>query len=292
MRNRSARFGFSTFWVWPRNTIGSPASRRSSIPASAVRSVPPRRALKPSAAINGATYAARTSTVRASTIAAMPMVEPTSPRRLPKTAVSSRPMMRKIAPSSTSSIVCQFCVASVGLTIAPKAIPAAIPSPGTTAASTSPTTVVDSNTSSTDRPPIAPNSRRKSMAGMATADEKSNGGNTPARIHSGSISTGGIPGSTLTPTPISTSSNGAATPIRSDSMLAAAIPNSPRTPTIKNSTQTPSGRDRSARAACRYPSVASALRSVSDESATCRESEGHGRGFRKRHPDGRVSPLA
>jgi hypothetical protein len=99
--------------------------------------------------------------------------------------------------------------ASVGLTIAPKAMPAARPSPGTARLSTTPTTPAESSTSSTDSPLMAANSRRKSIAGIATADAYSSGGSTPTRIHSGSTTTVGTPGTRLTAIPNATSSKSA-----------------------------------------------------------------------------------
>ncbi len=78
-------------------------------------------------------------------------------------------------------------------------------------------------TSTTDSPPIAPNSRRKFIAGIDTADEYRSGGSTPARIHSGSISTEAKTGRKLAPTPASTSTSGDATPSLGPTRVANAI---------------------------------------------------------------------
>ena len=65
----------------------------------------------------------------------------------------------------------EVATASVGLTIAPRATPHAKPSPGTTREKKSPSSSALAITSTTDRPLIAPNSRRKFIAGIDTAEE-------------------------------------------------------------------------------------------------------------------------
>ena len=120
--------------------------------------------------------------------------------------------------------------ASVGLTIAPTAIPVARSTPGTTWSRKTPMTTALTTTSTTDRLLIARRSRRKSMAGNETAAEYSSGGRTPIRIHSGSISTAGTNGRRLTPTPITTSSSGAATPSRDANAVTPAMHSTAVTP--------------------------------------------------------------
>jgi hypothetical protein len=61
--------------------------------------------------------------------------------------------------------------ASVGLMIAPSATPHAKPRSGMTSMKKTPSTSELATTNATDRPLMAPNSRRKFMAGIDTADE-------------------------------------------------------------------------------------------------------------------------
>ena len=86
---------------------------------------------------------------------------------------------------------------------------------------------------------MAPNSRRNSIDGIETEAEYSSGGSTPARIHSGSMSTAGTNGKRLTTIPAITRINGAATPIRAPSVEAATIPSRPSTTMIRASTASP-----------------------------------------------------
>ncbi len=133
----------------------------------------------------------------------------------------------------------EAATASVGLTIAPKAIPHPSPRPGISQAKNVPRIRALATTSATDRPLIAVNSRRKSIAGIDTDAEYKSGGSTPVRIQSGSTWTAGTNGSKLAPMPVTTSSSGAATPKRRSSVVAAVITSSARTTTIRNPTALP-----------------------------------------------------
>ena len=108
--------------------------------------------------------------------------------------------------------------------------------PGISQAKNAPSATALTTTSTTDRPLIAVKSRRNSIAGIDTAAEYSKGGNTPARIHSGSILTAGTNDKKLAPMPITTSTSGAASPRRGSSVVAAAITSNARTIRIRNST--------------------------------------------------------
>ncbi len=130
--------------------------------------------------------------------------------------------LSKLSPSRTAAtrvdtptlFTIEVATASVGLTIAPNAIPHPSPRPGISQAKNGPRIRALATTSTTDRPLMPMNSRRRSIAGIDTAAEYSNGGSTPMRIHSGSMWTAGTNGSELAPMPITTSSSGAATPKR------------------------------------------------------------------------------
>ena len=67
-------------------------------------------------------------------------------------------------------LMIDVATASVGLTIAPRATPQANPSPGSTSMKNRPSSSALAMTRTTDRPLIAPNSRRKFIAGIDTAD--------------------------------------------------------------------------------------------------------------------------
>src|SRR6478735_2973796 len=139
-------------------------------------------------------------------------------------------------PETPRRLTIVVATASVGLTIAPSAIPQARLSPGMAQEKKTPSSSAVITTSTTERPRIAVNSRRKSIEGIETAAEYSSGGRTTVRIHSGSISTSGTNGSRLTAMPTTTSSNGAAIPTRGPKAVAPAIASSPRTTTISEST--------------------------------------------------------
>nr|WP_236045479.1 hypothetical protein [Actinoplanes ovalisporus] len=86
----------------------------------------------------------------------------------------SRPSPSSIATTRCDTGVClmiEVATASVGLTIAPRATPHAKPRSGTARWKKRPRASALPTTSTTDRPPMAPNSRRKFIAGIATADE-------------------------------------------------------------------------------------------------------------------------
>ncbi len=84
--------------------------------------------------------------------------------------------------------------ASVGLTTAPRAMPAARLRSGRIVERMRPISTDETTTRTTDRPEIAFRLRRKSTSGTLTAAEYSSGGSTPARIHSGLTSTSGTNG--------------------------------------------------------------------------------------------------
>ena len=82
-------------------------------------------------------------------------------------------------PDTPMRVTIDVATASVGLTIAPSAIPHARPSPGITAAKNTPNSTALSTTSTTESPPMAVNSRRKSIAGIETAAEYSKAAGRP-----------------------------------------------------------------------------------------------------------------
>ena len=96
-----------------------------------------------------------------------------------RSSTSAVASLSRLSPSSRATTrrdteVCrtiEVVTASVGLTTAPRATPQAKPSPGRTSAKNSPSTSELATTRTTDRPLIAPNSRRKFIAGMETAEE-------------------------------------------------------------------------------------------------------------------------
>ena len=139
--------------------------------------------------------------------------------------------MSRLSPSSTvttrgealSRFTILVATASVGLTIAPSAMPIDSGIPGMRWVNSTPSSTALSSTSSTDSAPIAVKSRRNSIVGRLTADEYSSGGRTPARIHSGSIWTVGICGRKLIAIPSATRISGAATRARGASAVTASM---------------------------------------------------------------------
>ena len=85
----------------------------------------------------------------------------------------------RLSPSSTATtrprmptrFTIDVATASVGLTIAPSAMPHQMPRPGITQAKKNPSTIDEMTTSATDSPPMALNSRRKFMVGIETEAE-------------------------------------------------------------------------------------------------------------------------
>ena len=96
-------------------------------------------------------------------------------RRITSAVASlSRPSPSRTAvirPETPRRLTIVVATASVGLTIAPSAIPQARSSPGITAEKNSPSSTALSATSAIDRPRMAPNSRRKTIGGIETAAE-------------------------------------------------------------------------------------------------------------------------
>lgn len=104
----------------------------------------------------------------------------------------------------------EVATASVGERMAPKAIHQGSSRLGMIQWKKKPKITEERITRETARPPMALNSRRKFMAGMFTAEEKSSGGSTTARMISGSTSTSGTNGKKLTRMPMKTRISGAA----------------------------------------------------------------------------------
>ncbi len=113
---------------------------------------------------------------------------PTAPQNENDTAVatiavrsstSAVASLRRLSPSRIATtrldtdrcLMIDVAMASVGLMIAPRATPQAKPSPGMTAMKNRPRRSAVATTRSTERPLIAPNSRRKFIAGIDTAAE-------------------------------------------------------------------------------------------------------------------------
>ncbi len=90
----------------------------------------------------------------------------------------------------------------------------AIDTIGITAWSTKPTVIADTATNTTASSTMTRRLRRKSTRGTWSAEAYSSGGRISTSTTSGSISNEGNAGTRLTPMPTTTSSRGAATPIR------------------------------------------------------------------------------
>jgi|GEM_PF-4780079 len=121
---------------------------------------------------------------------------------------------------------------SVGLTIAPSAMPIGNEMSGMAHEKKKPISTALEMTSSTDMPLMTRKSRLNSKVGTETAAEYSSGGSTPARMNSGLISRCGTPGIKLTATPAATRINGAATPTRGAIEFAATMPTTANTATM------------------------------------------------------------
>ncbi len=96
-----------------------------------------------------------------------------------RSSTSALASLSRLSPSSIattrgetpSRFTIEVATASVGLTIAPSAMPAAMPRSGMSHAKSSPSSTEVTTTSTTERPLIAPKSRRNSIAGIETAAE-------------------------------------------------------------------------------------------------------------------------
>ena len=96
-----------------------------------------------------------------------------------RNSTSAVASLSRLSPSSiaTTRLDTEVCLtidvatASVGLTIAPRATPHAKPRSGTASMKNTPSTSELATTRMTDSPLIAPNSRRKFIAGIDTAAE-------------------------------------------------------------------------------------------------------------------------
>ena len=117
--------------------------------------------------------------------------------------------------------------ASVGLMIAPKAIPIPSGTPGMAALRRKPIATAVTTTRVTEKAEISRKSLRNSIAGVLTAAEYSSGGRTPASTHSGLIVTASTNGSRLTAKPNATSSSGGAIPTLGASAVTATTSTTP-----------------------------------------------------------------
>ena len=148
-----------------------------------------------------------------------------------RNSTSALASLSMLSPSSTAvtragapiRLAIEVATASVGLTMAPSAMPVASPIPGITQWKKNPKATALISTSTTDNALIVQKSRRKSIVGIDTAAAYSSGGRTPTRIHSGSISTAGTNSGIPTSAPITTRTSAGATWIRGARSCTAAM---------------------------------------------------------------------